>query len=237
MRHVARRSPFNPRGYANVTPATPARGALTLVAPALAASLVALAMAAGGVHGQVGDVRVIPCEGCEAPLVGMPDYGDIPWSTRIAPEDEPGEPLTITGTVYDTDGDPAPGVIVYAYHTDATGVYPPEERYSGWARRHGELRSWARTDSMGQYRFDTIRPASYPDSETPQHVHMHIIEPGCCTYWISSIHFTDDPLIPEDRDPDPDARGGPGLVTPERVDGVWHVERDIWLGRNVDGYR
>lgn len=198
-------------------------------------ALAAVALTAACVDAQVGDVRVIPCEGCEAPLVGIPD--SIPRHTRLAAEDEPGEPLTITGTVYDTDGEPAPGIIVYAYHTDDTGIYPPDERYTGWARRHGELRGWARTDEDGRYRFDTIRPASYPSGTNPQHVHMHIIEPGCCTYWISSVHFTDDPLLPADREPDADARGGNGLVTPRLENGVWHVERDIRLGRSIDGYR
>ncbi len=151
---------------------------------------------------RLGDVRVIPCEGCEAALVGLPDYETIPSSARIAPEGEPGEPLTITGTVYDTAGEPAPGIIIYAYHTDSTGVYPPDERYTGWVRRHGELR-------------------------------------GCCTYWISSIHFTDDPLVSSDRErePNPDARGGNGLVTPRLENGVWYVERDIRLGRSIAGYR
>lgn len=199
------------------------------------ATLVALFLAAAPAESQVGDVRVIPCEGCDAPLVGVPD--SIPSRARIAPEDEPGEPLTITGTVYDPAGNPAPGIVVYAYHTDATGEYPPDERYSGWARRHGELRGWARTDEDGRYRFETIRPGSYPGGTNPQHVHMHIIEPDCCTYWISSIHFTDDPLVPADREPDPDARGGNGLVTPRLEDGVWYVERDIHLGRNIEGYR
>jgi protocatechuate 3,4-dioxygenase beta subunit len=186
---------------------------------------------------EIGDVRVIPCEGCEAALVGMPDYAAIPTTARIAPEGEPGEPLVVRGTVYDEAGEPAPGIVIYAYHTDTTGVYPPDERYEGWARRHGRLRGWVRTDSTGRYRFDTIRPASYPSGTNPQHVHMHIIEPDCCAYWISSVHFTDDPLVPSDREPNPDARGGNGLVTPRLEDGVWYAERDIWLGRSVDGYR
>jgi protocatechuate 3,4-dioxygenase beta subunit len=199
--------------------------------------VVGLLIGAGCADAQVRDVPVIgqPCEGCEAVFVGMPD--SMAWSTRLAPEDEPGEPMVISGTVYDQDGEPAPGIIIYAYHTDATGEYPPDERYTGWARRHGRLRGWARTNAEGRYRFETIRPASYPSQTMAAHVHMHVIEPDCCTYWITSIHFADDPLLdPADYDPDA-ARGGPGLKTPRKVDGVWRVERDIVLGRNVPGYR
>lgn len=203
----------------------------------LAVVLVLALIGASRLGAQEGRVPVVggPCEGCEAVFVGMPEA--LSWRARIALEDEPGEPMALRGTVYDVDGSPATGVIVYAYHTDATGVYPPAEELQGHARRHGELRGWARTDARGRYRFDTIRPASYPSRDTPAHVHMHVIEPDCCTYWIDSIHFTDDPLLPaRERDASGTVRGGPGLVTPEREDGVWVVTRDIHLGRGVPGY-
>lgn len=204
----------------------------------LAAILAVTFPPVGSAEAQQPEVPVIglPCEGCEAVFVGMP--AELSWRARIAPEDEPGQPMVVRGVVYDTDGNPAPGVIIYAYHTNASGEYPPDERYSGWARRHGELRAWIRTDDEGRYRFDTIRPASYPNQSIAAHVHMHVIEPDCCTYYISSIHFADDPLLTaEDRAEGASGRGGPGLVEPWREDGVWIVERDVWLGRAVPGYR
>lgn len=178
----------------------------------------------------------LPCEGCEAVFEGLLD--SLSATARIAPEGEPGEPLRIEGTVYDAGARPVPGVIVYAYHTDATGVYPEDARFAGLARRHGRLRGWAQSDDEGRYRFLTIRPASYPDGATPAHVHMHVIEPGRCTYYIDSIHFEDDPrLTDEERGSADDARGGRGLTRPARdSEGVWVVRRDIALGRNVPGY-
>jgi len=179
----------------------------------------------------------LPCEGCEGVFDRLP--ASLSSVARIAPADEPGEPMRIEGTVYDADGHPAPGIIVYAYHTNAHGVYPEDERAEGTAgRRHGRLRGWARTDEQGRYRFDSIRPASYPDGRTPAHVHMHVIEPGRCTYYIDSIHFADDPrLSPEERAGDPDARGGNGVVRPEHDDrGIWVVRRDITLGEGVPDY-
>lgn len=178
----------------------------------------------------------LPCEGCEAVLDGLPT--DPSATTRIGAADEPGEPLRIEGTVYGPDGTPAPGVIVYAYHTNAEGEYPRNDRSDGWAARHGRLRAWARTGPEGRYRFETIRPASYPNQTTPAHVHMHVVEPGCCTYYINSIHFSDDPLLdPDDQEPEGMARGGDGVVQPTRdADGGWRVERDIHLGRGVPGY-
>jgi protocatechuate 3,4-dioxygenase beta subunit len=171
-----------------------------------------------------------PCEGCELVFEGMPE--ELSARARIAPPGEPGEPLRIEGRVVTQQGVPVPGVIVYAYHTDENGVYPQA------ATRHGRLRGWARTDADGRYVFETIRPASYPDSRVPQHVHMHVIEPSRATYYIDSIVFADDPLLDaEARERDETARGGNGLVRPERDgEGVWHVRRDIQLGEDVPGY-
>jgi protocatechuate 3,4-dioxygenase beta subunit len=171
-----------------------------------------------------------PCEGCELVFAEIPET--LLSRARIAPPDEPGESLIIEGVVTDQDGRPAVGVIVYAYHTDATGIYPPA------STRHGRLRGWAQSDEMGRYRFDTIRPGAYPGRSVAQHVHMHVIEPGVATYWITSIVFSDDPLLTDTRRRQAlDGRGGSGLVKPIRDEaGVWHVHRDIELGKNVPGY-
>lgn len=178
-----------------------------------------------------------PCEGCEAVFEGLPET--LMPVGRIAPVREPGAALTIRGTVYDVRGRPVPGVIVYAYHTDAGGVYPPDERPPGQAAsRHGRLRGWVLTDRQGRYRFETIRPGSYPSGDNPAHVHMHVIEVGCCTYYVDSIHFDDDPLLTMDDRGAVGGRGGSGLVHPERVEnGGWVVTRDIRLGEGVPGYR
>lgn len=178
-----------------------------------------------------------PCEGCEAVFQGLP--AELSSTARIASDEEPGEPLRIEGKVVHQNGSAAPGTIVYAYHTDIEGVYPPDEALRGQeAYRHGRLRGWARTDDDGKYRFDTIRPAGYPDSENEQHVHMHVIEPGRCTYYIDSIVFTDDPrLTPEKLEGYLRGRGGSGVVTPERgPGGTWLVRRDIVLGEGVPDY-
>jgi protocatechuate 3,4-dioxygenase beta subunit len=179
----------------------------------------------------------LPCENCEAVFDGMP--ASIEAHTRIAPADERGQPMRIVGSVVTASGQPAPGVIVYAYHTDDHGVYPPGSRERGAeAGRHGRLRAWARTDAAGRYRFDTIRPAGYPGTEIPAHVHMHVIEPGRCTYYIDDIHFDDDPRLPaSERQRLDRGRGGSGIVTPRRdADGTWIVTRDIVLGKGVPGY-
>lgn len=178
----------------------------------------------------------LPCEGCEAVFVGTPKV--LSSRSRIAPADEPGEPMHLTGGVVDRKGAPKAGVIVYAYQTNAQGIYPmANPSLPGWAGRHGRLRAWARTDAQGRYSFDTVRPGSYPEGGIPQHIHLHIIEPGRATYYIDDVMFTDDPLLtPRSKEALVTGRGGAGVVTPARRDGVWWVQRDIVLGHAIPGY-
>jgi protocatechuate 3,4-dioxygenase beta subunit len=176
----------------------------------------------------------LPCEGCEAVFDGIPTTLDA--AARIAPAAEPGVPMRLEGTVRDATGVPAPGIVVYGYHTDASGVYPKGARATTEAaRRHGRLRGWARTGVDGRYRFDTIRPAAYPSRGAPEHVHLHVIEPGRATYYIDDVEFEDDPLLTPARRRRP-GRGGPGIARPRRENGTWVVTRDIALGRGVTGY-
>ena len=168
------------------------------------------------------------CEGCEYVFDGMPRTLD--WAGRISPPEQKGTALRIDGVVRDRAGKPVPGVIVYAYQTDAGGLYP------GGSTRHGGLRGWVKTDAAGRYRFDTIRPGGYPNTTIPQHIHMHVIEPGRATYYIDDIVFTDDPrLTPAERPRYVTGRGGNGLVTPVRRDGRLEVTRDIVLRQNLGG--
>jgi protocatechuate 3,4-dioxygenase beta subunit len=179
-----------------------------------------------------------PCEGCEAVFEGLPQ--SISSKSRIAPANEAGEPMLITGRVLARDGKPKANVIVYAYHTDAHGIYPrPVKSLGAASARHGRLRGWALSDDEGRYSFETIRPASYPSRDIPAHVHMHVIERGCATYYIADILFTDDPLLnPSERARHDSGRAGSGVTTPTRdpATGVWKVARDIQLGLNIPGY-
>jgi hypothetical protein len=181
-----------------------------------------------------------PCGDCKGPYEGMP--AKFAAVSRIAPEGEPGAPLVVTGRVFGADGKPRRGVIIYAYHTNAKGIYPwPDPPRSTYSNHHGRLRGWAMTDAKGRYTFYTIRPANYPDTTIAQHIHMHVIERGCATYSIDELLFTDDPMFqrmsPEAVSREGPGRGGKGITTPQRdASGTWHVERDIHLGQNIPGY-
>jgi protocatechuate 3,4-dioxygenase beta subunit len=171
----------------------------------------------------------LPCQGCENVFEAMP--ARIESRARIAPKSAPGAPMVVVGRVLDAKQQPRPGIVVYAYQTDSRGIYPKA------ATVHGALRAWAKSDAEGRYAFDTIRPGSYPDGDTPEHIHLHVLEPGCATYYIEDIVFTDDPkLTPKHLRHAVNERGGKGISTPVRKDGVWYVTRDIHLGKGVRGY-
>jgi protocatechuate 3,4-dioxygenase beta subunit len=189
-------------------------------------------LAAAGVAAEE-PILGVPCENCEAVFEGAP--ANPATMSRIAPPGEPGERLLLSGVVSGADGKPRPGVVVYAYHTDSGGIYPKPAKSLGKASdRHGRLRGWALTDGNGRYVFETIRPGAYPGRTIPQHIHMHVIERGCATYYIDEILFTDDALKAANRH---EERGGSGITTPRRdSSGTWLVTRDIRLGLNIPDY-
>lgn len=178
----------------------------------------------------------LPCEDCEVALIGLPDAP--PVVMRLAPDTEPGERLRLQGRVSDARGRPRAGVIVYAHQTNRDGIYPGERSDPDpGVRRHGRLRGWATTASDGSYRFDTIRPGSYPGTRMPQHIHLYIIEPGCALYYIDDVLFSDDPHLTAAVARKADLRrGGSGIVTPAKVPGGWQARRDIVTGQNIPGY-
>ena len=175
------------------------------------------------------------CEDCELMYEGIPEK--ISWQTTLAGPNEAGEPLIISGMIYKQDGKtPAPGVILYLYHTDSKGIYSPAAGQTN-GRRHGHLRGWMKTDEQGRYEFKTIRPASYPNRKDPQHIHPLIKEPGTTLYWIDAYQFEDDPLLSAEARSNQEKRGGPGIIALKKNEnGVWTGKRDIILGMNIPNY-
>lgn len=174
-----------------------------------------------------------PCEACNLFYEDMPKQMNA--SITIPPAGEPGEPLIVSGTIYHRDGKtPAPGVVLYVYHTDNAGYYSPPQGKKG--NRHGHLRGWMKTDEKGHYEFRTIRPAHYPERKIEAHIHPLIKEPGLSIYWIDEFLFDDDPLLTQANRQRLENRGGNGVLKLTRVNGIWIGHRDITLGLNVPGY-
>jgi protocatechuate 3,4-dioxygenase, beta subunit len=197
----------------------------------------ALSVLMGNAQAQNQNDKKLPgrCEDCEIMLEGMPS--NLQWETQIADDKEPGERMIITGIILKPDGKtPAPNVILYIYHTDAKGEYSQSQNQSN-GKVHGHLRGWIKTNSSGQYRIQSIRPASYPNGKAPQHIHVLIKEPGVSTYWIDEYLFDDDPFLDEAEKKRQEKRGGNGIIHLTRNEkGIWIGKRDIILGKNIPGY-
>jgi protocatechuate 3,4-dioxygenase, beta subunit len=176
-----------------------------------------------------------PCEGCEA----IYEWGN----KRLLPVDtlpgffESGGKLKISGTVYKKDGKtPASGVIVYIYHTGPNGVYAIRGNEQGWGRRHGYHRGWIKTGDDGSYAFYTIKPGPYPGRKDPAHIHVTIKEPEKNEYYIDDFLFENDPLLSKEEKNKPYPKGGRGIVTLYKENGISIAKRNIILGLNISNY-
>ena len=175
------------------------------------------------------------CEGCQAiyeydqrnlsPIDTLPGYAQSAHKIKI------------TGTVFQIDGiSPAKDVILYLYQTNAEGKYPKKTDSKGWEARHGFIRTWLKTDSTGYYEFYTGRPASYPNSSIPQHIHIVVKEPNKMEYYIEDFFFADDPNITDNIVHRKHPRGGSGVVRLKDSDNLKIGIRDIILGLHVPNY-
>ncbi|HZB43949.1 MAG TPA: hypothetical protein VE360_01825 [Pyrinomonadaceae bacterium] len=163
-----------------------------------------------------------PQAASEAPKV-------LTWNTVITAKDEPGRPLLVSGRIYGPDGKtPLEGVTLYVYHTDNTGLYPGDG-----INPAPRLRGWMKTDREGRYEFRTIKPASYPNSSNPEHVHTKASGPGFAERWLDNFWFEDDPLIPSDMRAKFDGQGAfsPVMAVKRDADGLLRCVRDIRLAR------
>ena len=116
-----------------------------------------------------------------------------PSTIDIVTPQEPGTRIHLSGTIFDPNGKPLPGVKMFLYHTDATGYYSRPVNDPRQARLRGTL--WS--NALGQYSFHTIKPAHYGDVTSPpaMHIHVHLQPPDLPDHWVESFYFEDDPRL------------------------------------------
>jgi protocatechuate 3,4-dioxygenase beta subunit len=179
-----------------------------------------------------------PCEGCEAIYENTVAFEKLPAVIKLPHVTWDGKkPIGVNGIVYKADGKtPAPDVVIYVYHTNEEGIYPKKGDEKGWARRHGYLRGWMKTNEKGEYKFVTLRPGTYPDRSDPAHIHITIKEPGLNEYYLDEFLFSDDPLLTADKRQKLENRGGNGILVLKDVGNMFKAQRDIYLGKNIPDY-
>jgi protocatechuate 3,4-dioxygenase beta subunit len=176
------------------------------------------------------------CETCELIDVGRPsNINSVDTSAGWA---EAGQKLLVTGTVFKLDGKtPAAGVIVYYWQTDNNGLYSPSKTMDKGAERHGHIRGWVKTGADGKYSIYTVKPAPYPNSNNPAHIHILIKEPDIENpYFIDEFVFEDDKLVTPQMKSNQAKRGGSGILQLKTNGNMQVATHDILLGFNIPGY-
>lgn len=166
-------------------------------------------------------ITAADCNWCGAKDV--PDA--VSWRTRLSSDKDQAERILVSGTVYKSDAKtPAPDTLIYLYHTDVRGIYGRSGEHP-----HGRYRGWMLTGADGRYEFESIRPASYPNTTISAHIHMTITGIDKREDWIDSILFEGDRFI-TDRERIPQ-RGGfdPILKLTKDSSGILRGVRDIQL--------
>jgi len=126
------------------------------------------------------------CGSCTAPK-------DISSQVTLASQDEPGDRIIVSGTIFKEDGvTPAAGITLFLYQTDAGGYYhrPNEDVFDP------RLRGWLRTGKDGRYEIRTIKPI--PEvlaPKEPAHIHAQVFGPGIAEHFLKEFWFEGDPLI------------------------------------------
>ena len=171
----------------------------------------------GAAGGPLADLR----PGLERLFADEEPYKEI--AVAMCPDDEPGERLEFYGRVLDEQGSPLPKASVIAYNTDAAGLYVPR----GSAGRTPRISGVAVTNADGWYRFRTVRPGGYPNSDDPQHIHLHI-DAAVHRHTYRTLWFEDDPRVTPAKRRSLDRET---VIVPlrRRADGVWTTRLDVRL--------
>jgi protocatechuate 3,4-dioxygenase beta subunit len=177
-----------------------------------------------------------PFENAEFMYIGMSDK--INSVDTSAGWKQKGQKLLITGTIYKLDGKTsAPNVILYYYHTDINGYYANREGLDKRVVRHGYIRGWVKSDENGKYAIYTVRPAPYPNSDMPAHIHPAIKEPNIDKeYYIDEFVFDDDKLLTGKKRRVMENRGGSGILRVLVSGDLQIAEHNIILGLNIPNY-
>jgi protocatechuate 3,4-dioxygenase beta subunit len=144
----------------------------------------------------------------DSPATSVEEYERIrevllrfPWHGKavVAPAREPGERLTVSGTVRDAAGKPIAGALLHVFQTDAQGHYT---RARVMDEPHARLFAFIVTGADGRFEFTTIRPGGYPgrpdrqgeEWRIPSHVHFEIEAVGFAHRGFQMV-FDDDPRM------------------------------------------
>ena len=176
--------------------------------------------------GIAASVLIIPLARAQEEAPYPPAPKDVSSIAKVVSDNEPGERLVITGTVYRSDKKtPYGGIVLYFYQTDATGVY--NKTNGSW--QQPLIRGWVKTDPKGRYEIHTVKPGSYPGSRNPAHIHVTVRLQGERSRWLDDFLFEGDPFL-RSEDVNKSAKAGSHsnvMRMTKDKDNVVHCVRDL----------
>lgn len=139
------------------------------------------------------------------PVLGEDRVGAADADLTAQSTQEPvGQRIVVQGRVLDEDGRAVPHALVEVWQANAAGRYahvrdqwpaPLDPHFTGVGR--------VLTDSLGRYRFVTVRPGAYPwgnhhNAWRPAHIHFSLFGRAFTQRLVTQMYFPDDPLFDQD---------------------------------------
>src|SRR5262245_49289770 len=99
------------------------------------------------------------CRPTEPDILGPFYRFGAPFQSKLAGPDEPGDRLTITGTVFSADCQtPVPGALIEIWQANSAGLYDTQKPGNFTETTAFHLRGMLYTNEKGQYEIETIMP-------------------------------------------------------------------------------
>ena len=117
-------------------------------------------------------------------------YGES--QNNLVNEQTSGERITLTGVVYDGDGQPMTDAMIEIWQPDANGIFNhPLDPMKNQADPHFRGFGRAENRSRGKYEFKTIKPGSRDG--LPPFINVHVFARGMLIHAMTRIYFSDEP--------------------------------------------
>ena len=159
------------------------------------------------------------CPGSVTSILGPAYRKGAPFRSQLCGPDEPGTPLTMSGTVADAATcKPLPGAVLDIWQVDSKGDYD-------WNTSAFHMRGKFKAGDDGRYAFDTILPVAY--GSRPKHIHYLVTCDGYEPH-ITQCYFdgdernATDPYVKKELVIVPIARADAGN-RPGALAGTFHV--------------
>jgi len=140
------------------------------------------------------------CGPTSSDILGPYYVNDAPVRQILIDENEPGERMIISGTIYGDDcTTPVEGAIIDSWSADDSGCYSAIGPCASPGEMDRNLRGKMITGPDGKFEFEIVKPGFYLNGSSyrPSHVHYRVVGPDESVF-ITQLYFEGDPYIADD---------------------------------------